>query len=461
MSDPNVSVWNSIARHSFLFFVVVVAIFALHPSIWHASWRFDDPQMLEFAANQSIVESFYKPNVWKELGAPFFTPLLTLSYWIDHQIFGLDPWGYYLHQVAAMALAVMLSYAKIKDNISAAPFRKAWAAICGILFISGMPAFVVTEQVMTRHYIEGLCLALISFHLHQRGTRVAIIFSALFYLLAILAKEIYIPLPFILFYTHWSRDRETTSSLTRVAWHGFFLALYALWRVYMLNGIGGYSSQLIPSLEQFLNFLEAGISIVFFDGVFGVVAAAIIFTYVLKKKAEQNWSTMYLLSVAALSALPLLPAIASIPSDMGTPYFIFHRYFFLPWWLLCMALIHAGIPASQSRMISRIGLQYAWLAVLATLTLSVVLASIYDSKKRGCFEAWATTSEDWYLSHWHSRSLLGEPPPPEVLPYLHFMGKKIDQLAQRSMDIPPDVHGDRLLSTIAKIHSRQTLKCKN
>lgn len=452
--------WNRITRGTVFFFSLVAGILALHPGIWNAGWRFDDPQMLEFAANYSIIESFYKPGIWKELGAPFFTPLLTLSYWVDYQIFGLHPWGYYAHQIAVLAVALMLSYKLLEKSINSVPSGKTWAAVGAIFFLSGMPVFVVTEQIMTRHYIEGLCLAILSFQLSQRRSKTALIWSALCYLLAILAKEIYIPLPFFIFYAHWSRHRNIISSINLVAWHGFALSLYALWRIYMLQGIGGYSDQLIPSSTYLLNFLEAGKLISFSDGIFGWILFAIIFGFILQKYARCPWGAIYITAVAAFLILPLFPAIASIPPSTGSAYFIFHRYFFLPWWLLCVALIHAGVSISQDQNLVRLKIQYGPLIVFSTTAIALAILSFHDSTKRPCFEAWAKTSEDVYLAEWHKRPLLGSPPPSEVLPYLQFMGMKITKIKQNGSNLPPDISSDIAPQFSKDLHSLRYQSCQ-
>jgi hypothetical protein len=427
--------WSRTVFVTILFCCLATVIWALHPGLSEAGWRFDDPQMLEFAINHSMVDSFYKPDTWKELGAPFFTPLLTLSYWVDYRIFGMNPWGFYVHQIAALALALTLSYKVLEKDIHATFAGKIAAALGLLLFLSGTPVFVVTEQIMTRHYIEGLCLAILSFLLYKKHTPTTLILSALCYLLAILAKEIYIPLPIIIFYSHWSKNRAIGKSLKIISWHISALALYAGWRTYMLQGVGGYSEKLLPSTAYLLNFLEAGKNILFTEGALGWIlfcACLICIAVFHGRRPQKNFFTA---SIAALAIIPLFPAIASIPSPMGSQYFIYHRYLFLPWWLLCMALVHASATSPPGRPA-----QHSSLILLAVAAVVLAALNFHDNTKRSCFGKWAFASADVYLANWHERPLRTPPPPAEVTPYLTFMQGKISLIKQSTSERPPDTH---------------------
>ncbi len=109
--------------------------------------------------------------------------------------------------------------------------------------IMTVPAtFSVGDDLTCRHYLEGMVFCLLSFYFAQlfnaKQQLAWLAFSVFFYVLSITAKEVYIPLPGILFCLYSGNFRRR---VLLVSPYAAALMAYIAWRFYMLGGIGGYS----------------------------------------------------------------------------------------------------------------------------------------------------------------------------------------------------------------------------
>lgn len=217
-------------------FLLVLAIL-LNVGVLSAGWRWDDPSILLHAHQFSIVQDMLDPAVWQQFSPANLTPLLILSLEIDLILAGLSPWFFYLHQLILLAAAAFLLFVLLRL------WCETRFAIAGaVLFLCGLPVMTVAEQLMTRHYAEGLVLALISIYGVVRylrtGSVLVWVLAILSYALAVTAKEVYVPLPALLLCLPESSLRKRL-----LASAPFFavLAIYALWRSWMLPSVtGGY-----------------------------------------------------------------------------------------------------------------------------------------------------------------------------------------------------------------------------
>jgi hypothetical protein len=78
----------------------------------------------------------------------------------------------------------------------------AWSLLGTALFLTGAPTLYVSHEEMSGHYLYGLIFCILSiqcflFHEKSHGGKYGTA-SALFYLLSVASKEIYVPLPFVL-----------------------------------------------------------------------------------------------------------------------------------------------------------------------------------------------------------------------------------------------------------------------
>lgn len=117
-----------------------------------------------------------------------------------------------------------------------------WAAVGGAVFVLGVPVLAWAGRLMVRHYVEGLVLAAavtLAYVLavERRSSPLSAV-SALLALLAALAKEVYVPLPFLLVNLPPGDWRQRLRSAVP---HAVGRGIYALWRTWMLGTpVGGY-----------------------------------------------------------------------------------------------------------------------------------------------------------------------------------------------------------------------------
>jgi hypothetical protein len=169
---------------------------------------------------------------------------LTTSYDAELALFGLNPVPFYvLHLIELAAIAVALAFA-LRLWMS-----RAAAACAAFLFLVGTPVAVMAAQVMLMHYIESVILSLAAATLFARamrsGRKTPLIASALLYLLAMLAKEIAVPLLLVLLILP---ERDVRARLRAVWPHGLALIIYFAWRYAILGKLaGGYVWTFGPS----------------------------------------------------------------------------------------------------------------------------------------------------------------------------------------------------------------------
>ncbi len=224
----------------FLFLFFSCLVFVRYYSVWYAHWSWDDPYLLLKAMQYSPAQYFFMPSVWQDVVPSFFTPWLYFSFDIDVSIFGLNPLYFYGHHLLSLSFLLCILFMVLRLWM---PPR--WALLACSFSVFLAPFQVVTYQLMDRHYIEGLIFALMSLWCWvtalKKDKDYLSILSAVFYLLACLSKEIYVPLFMVLWFLP---DTEKTfkQRLTFFVPLGMALCLYLIWRYWMLDmWVGGYA----------------------------------------------------------------------------------------------------------------------------------------------------------------------------------------------------------------------------
>lgn len=334
---------------------------------WHTLggfWRGDDSAILVHAMKYSLFDIFVVPAAWQEISAANLTPWMSLSLYVDYALAGMQPWFFYLHHLVALWLASVAAMHLMTRFSNAA-----WGFFGAALFVLGTPVLRISDQLYTRHYLEGLLLCLVALNcfLHYRGNGKVLyqVAAVLCYAGAMTAKEVYVPLGIVfVFLTAGSWPER----LRQVWPHLALLALYASWRAYMLSGyVGGYasfSSYLEPAywvavITSFLNIptllfgdLMPFIAVPFFG--------AIIAGFSLKPR-----TLPWLLLIGALVCGPLVPLVA-YPGITSAD-----RYLLLPWLALCFAFAVHGrvvvesLPAQRFTLAARV----VCIALLALLLI--------------------------------------------------------------------------------------------
>jgi hypothetical protein len=206
-----------------------------HGALW-LWWLEDDFFHLLHVHAWGPADYALDPALW-----PFrnVTPLLLASYDLDLTLFGPRPFPFYLHQLLALGLAAVALYALLRCWLPLG-----WALVGSVLSLAGLPTLSLAPLLMVRHYVEGLLLSCLAVHcwvasLRARGERRARLLaalSALCWLAAAFAKEIFLPLLAVLPFVPEGSPR---TRLRRLLPHGVAAGVYIAYRWYLLRGPGG------------------------------------------------------------------------------------------------------------------------------------------------------------------------------------------------------------------------------
>ena len=205
-------------------------------------WPFgiiDSPIILAQAILYSPVEYLTSPDKYQFLTYNNFTPWVTVSWDLDYTLFQLEPLGYRVHQLLSAAILLAVVYL-ILFRLTQSVFN---ASIFSFAIISAPATLGVIDDLVNRHYLEGMIFCLLSFYCadaYNRKTSTGwLVGSVLLYGLSMTAKEVFIPLPGILFFYFAGSLQRKCILITPYA---LMLLACLAWRLYMLSGSGGYTS---------------------------------------------------------------------------------------------------------------------------------------------------------------------------------------------------------------------------
>jgi hypothetical protein len=296
-------------------------------------WRADDTAILLHTLQNSLINDFVSPTVWQTFSTANLTPWLSLSFTADTALAGLRPWFFYLHQLVALAMAAVMSYHVLRLFVSQ------WMAFAGTtLFLLGTPVLMVSSELMTRHYLEGLLFALAVLYFFKKhqltSSNLHIFLAVLCYGLAITAKEIYVPLGVVLVlmaHGRWQlRLRQVLPFIVT-------MGLYIAWRGYMLPALaGGYADNayyLTAVFWQSVVSTASNLPAILF-GVWWIPTMLALTALVAMGSWLQPKALIWAVLLAGLALTPLLPLV-SYPGISSAS-----RYLLLPWYLLCFGLVY-------------------------------------------------------------------------------------------------------------------------
>lgn len=154
-----------------------------------------------------------------------YRPLVTLSYFMDQYLWGLNPFGFHLTNLLLHLANVLLVYSLFQRLC-----RSDLIAIASTALYSVQP--VLTEAINSVGFREDLLatmFVLLSTLLYIRGN---LAISILSYGMALLSKESAFPLPFILIAYDYLYHRCT--NLKKYLWYSLIAALYLYLRFFLL-----------------------------------------------------------------------------------------------------------------------------------------------------------------------------------------------------------------------------------
>lgn len=249
--QTKMSVIMSASRKNWAAAVILLVLLAVIRYFPHTDsfWLYDDPSLLKQVILHHPWEYFFVPSVWRLSSASNFTPWVLLSLSVDWALFGLWPMGFYLHQLLSICLLSLAACFVLRERFSPGVIFMGLS-----LFLLSPPFAESAHLLMERHYIEGLLLSLVSVYMYREGVKKDSTLygwvGALFYLAATTAKEIYVPLLFLLpFLVKGPRRKRVKCLLPWVV----SAAVYVVWRRYMLGRfVGGYGLEFMWSRDLLL-----------------------------------------------------------------------------------------------------------------------------------------------------------------------------------------------------------------
>lgn len=323
-------------------------------------WAFDDTQILKHAIGYAPHEYFFVPAAWRALIAYSLTPWLTLSYDIDQTLFGFNPLGFYAHNLLSIGLCAWMIYLIARQWVTAT-----FALGGALVFLVGSPIAVASQQLMVRHYIEGLLFFLVAVSLFIRAVRdnrARLGWAAgIAFAVSATAKEVFLPLGLVPFLLPVGAFRQRLA----LAWPFLLvMLLYVPWRWYMLGEVvGGYSPagelfsgnfslalyrQLVQIPDLMLTPFGAWL-------VAGIALAGVVLAW--GRRRESPGALLLLLIVPALLLAPLTPLALS--SGLAS-----ERFFVAAW---------AGLALGSAAVLGNVASdrRIRWLALLMLASLAM------------------------------------------------------------------------------------------
>jgi hypothetical protein len=369
----------------------------LHGDALHGFWRWDDGGHLRFTVQHAPWEYFFIPEVTRAQSGANVTPWNPFFYDLNLAMFGWQPAWHYAHQLAILWASALATWFLLAPRLG-----RAAALLGSALFLIGLPTHQVAHQLMTGHYATGLLFMILALLCHARGLdggdKRLHWLGAGFYLLATTCKEVFVPLPAVLFFlplATWGKRLRALLPYALVA------AAYLVWRHAVLGRlVGGYPGAQ-PSVAEIAGQFAGIPALLFGQGLWGQAALVALGMLVVLAAFRRGLPAGMVAVSGVLLAGPLL-ALVAYPGIHAPD-----RYLFLPWWAMSVliAVLAAGGPGRVAR----------WL--LALFVLAAVLVA--GQRARPAFDEAARLQDRLYahaLEMPASATLL----PPESRSYMKY-----------------------------------------
>lgn len=304
----DVSHWERTLIHPVAVTILLAAICSgLHHSALSGGWRFDDGAHLHFAVRYSPWQYFLVPEIMREQSWAHMTPWNAFFYEIGLLFSGLNPAGHYAHLLLVLWLTSLATFFLLRL------WLPSLSALVGAVLFLAMPATgAVGQMLMTGHYAYGLFFSVLTFYSFARGVREnKINFSLLaagFYALACWSKELYVPIIGILVLWPESKGKGRLCHLWPMLCVVF---VYTIFRLLVLQGIGGYGSPPLTGVFSINDILAGLLSRLFGGGWHGGLIAVYLCMVVGCTMAVQKkrFNLFFLLSCMVVVFMPIIPML--------------------------------------------------------------------------------------------------------------------------------------------------------
>lgn len=304
-------------------------------------WPFgivDAPILIAQAILFSPIEYFTTASAYDFLSYNNFTPLITLSWDIDYTLFDLNEEGYRAHQLVSLVILLALLF-----RVLLLTTRSVLVATLFTFGIMNLPAtYSVLDVMVNRHYIEGMIFAVLSYlafrHFDRSGRWRWLAASVVCYGVAATAKEVYLPLPGILFFLS---SGSLIKRIYTIVPYALVLAAYLALRFHIIGGSGGYTGAAdTTAVLADLNVLGLVVAQII-GGIFAQPVTSLVLLGIALFMAFRDYPRLSLpLKLAALMGLfvAVLPLLALLP--MMAAGFVIMRWIFVPSVLLMLYLAY-------------------------------------------------------------------------------------------------------------------------
>jgi hypothetical protein len=295
--------------------VLATAILVLYRKSVRLYWAYDDPWFLHVALMRRWTESFTHADIWRQ---NLFTPLLTSTYELFVATLWLEPRRWYIAYLVLLLALAYAVYAALRLYVDTVP-----AAAAALVFLIGPPLANVASNLGVIHYVEAMLFVVLSFIAFAKNRDVL---SAMLYFVAILAKEIAVPLPGLLFLMECGgsaaafKSGSRAAALQRVVPHAVALVVYTAWRLIVIGlPVTGYGWEVSPR-----DILTVPWKLVTLFGWPGAVLLAI-----MALVSARGLKTKRALFLAAAGLLLAIAPILPVSKEMTA------RYTLMSWLWLC------------------------------------------------------------------------------------------------------------------------------
>jgi len=260
--DRTILTKDRVVFFRFLLFISIV-IFIIYSHAFTNGFIWDDTFLIiknGFIRDLSFLDEAFTTDLFAYTGlrSNFYRPIQTLSYMFDYSIWGLKPLGYHLGNILIhllnVGLVFFLSKAISKNNrssiIAALLFAIHPVHTEAVSYVSGRADLLVSAFLLA-----GLLLYIKSSHLGNKQKNVYLLVSAVFFLFALLSKEIALIFPLILLFYDRCFNYDNAMRKARVVCFRYLpfllvVIIYFLLRNYAFHEYIAHSAEIKITLYE-------------------------------------------------------------------------------------------------------------------------------------------------------------------------------------------------------------------
>jgi hypothetical protein len=235
--------------HALVAVLLGMVIVIAYAPILNVSFLSDDWTILRFVTRPDsetnwteILHDFYTPLFFQDV-SPFYRPMYGLSYGLNFWLFGTNPLGYHLTNLALHAISSFFVY-RIALEMVEGGRRLGIAVTAGALFAlyPVHPEAVTWIAGRVDLIVAAFYLAALFFFLRWLGTQGKLYFVLAVgsFVLALMSKEMAVTLPGLLFLCALYKRQGIRASVLKVLPFAVLLGVYLVFRTYILSDVDAY-----------------------------------------------------------------------------------------------------------------------------------------------------------------------------------------------------------------------------